>query len=184
MREVELKAVVDDLAARRRQLEKAGGKLTFDGGDRSLFRFSGPGTNNALYVDYIEMLNGATNFNSLFTNAPNLTIYFANANVPVSKLDGAAAGRFRWVQSFTGPLRSPPRAPPTARANGIVKYPEPAPMSATVCPAAMWRAATTSAGFCHAARAGSSNISTKRSVSLNVWPTCIPLCPEGALAGA
>jgi predicted adenylyl cyclase CyaB len=31
MREVELKAVVDDVAARRRLIEKAGAKLTFDG---------------------------------------------------------------------------------------------------------------------------------------------------------
>jgi predicted adenylyl cyclase CyaB len=31
MREVELKAVVDDVAERRRQIEKAGAKLTFDG---------------------------------------------------------------------------------------------------------------------------------------------------------
>jgi predicted adenylyl cyclase CyaB len=31
MREVELKAVVDDLAARRRQIEKAGARLTFEG---------------------------------------------------------------------------------------------------------------------------------------------------------
>jgi hypothetical protein len=82
------------------------GKLILDGGEGSLFRFFGQGTNNALYVDYIEMLNGATNFNSLFAITPNLTIYFANANVPVSKLDGAAAGRFRWVQNFTGPLSS------------------------------------------------------------------------------
>jgi hypothetical protein len=82
------------------------GKLILDGGDNSLFRFFGQGTNNALYVDYIELLNAATNFNALFAIAPNLTIYFANANVPVSKLDGAAGGRFRWVSSFTGPLSS------------------------------------------------------------------------------
>ena len=70
------------------------------------FRFSGTGTNNALYVDYIEMVNASTNFNTNFLIAPNMTIYFANANVPVRKLDGAANGRFRWVQSFTGPLSS------------------------------------------------------------------------------
>jgi hypothetical protein len=82
------------------------GKLILDGGDGSLFRFYGQGTNNALYVDYIDLLNAATNFNTLFAIAPNLTIYFANANVPVSKLDGAAGGRFRWVSSYTGPLSS------------------------------------------------------------------------------
>ena len=37
---------------------------------------------------------------------PSLTIYFANANVAASKIDGAAGGRLRWVKSFTGPLSS------------------------------------------------------------------------------
>ncbi len=82
------------------------GKLTFDGGERSLFRLRGTGSSNAIYVDYIELDNYATNFNSLFSINPNLTIYFANANVPVSKLDGAAGGRFRWLWTYTGPLSS------------------------------------------------------------------------------
>jgi hypothetical protein len=84
------------------------GKLTLDGGDGSLFRFFGQGTNNALYVDYLELLNGATNFNSVLAIAPNFTIYFANANLGgiASHLDGAAGGRLRWVPSFTGPLSS------------------------------------------------------------------------------
>jgi hypothetical protein len=58
----------------------------------------------AMYVDYVELLNGATNFNSSIFIDTNMTIYFANANVPASKLDGAAGGRFVWVSSFTGPL--------------------------------------------------------------------------------
>jgi len=83
------------------------GKLILDGGDGSLFRFSGQvGTANALYVDYIDLRNAATNFNTVFAIAPNLTIYFANASVPAEILDGAAAGRFRWVPDFTGPLSS------------------------------------------------------------------------------
>lgn len=82
------------------------GKLIFDGGDRSMFSLAGIGSSNALYVDYIELVNSATNFNAMFAVNPNLTIYFANANVPVTKLDGAAGGRFRWVSSFTGPLSS------------------------------------------------------------------------------
>jgi hypothetical protein len=82
------------------------GKLILDGGDGSLFRFFGQGTNNALYVDYIELLNAATNFNSLLAIAPNLTIYFANANVPAERLDGAAGGRLRWVPTYAGPLSS------------------------------------------------------------------------------
>ncbi len=52
------------------------------------------------------MENWATNFNSAFSISPNFTIYFANANVPVTKLHGAAGGRFQWVRSFAGPLSS------------------------------------------------------------------------------
>ena len=81
------------------------GKLTIDvstNNGRATFRsVSG---NQALYVDYIEFKNAALNFNSTLAVFPNLTIYFANANVPVEKLDGALNGRFRWVPSFAGPL--------------------------------------------------------------------------------
>jgi len=86
------------------------GKLILDGGDRSLFRFTGAGTSNALYVDFLELDNYATNISTadsrFLSIAPNMTIYFANANVPVSRIDGAANGRLRWVSSFTGPLSS------------------------------------------------------------------------------
>ena len=37
---------------------------------------------------------------------PDSVAVVANANVPVTKLGGAAGGRFRWVSSFTGPLSS------------------------------------------------------------------------------
>jgi hypothetical protein len=82
------------------------GKLILDGGTNSLFRFFGVGTNNALYVDFIEVRNFATNYNSVFAVSDNLTIYFANANIPVERLDGAGNGRIRWVQDFAGPLSS------------------------------------------------------------------------------
>ena len=36
----------------------------------------------------------------------NLTIYFANANIPVSKLDHTHGDHLRWVQDFAGPLSS------------------------------------------------------------------------------
>jgi hypothetical protein len=35
---------------------------------------------------------------------PNITIYFANANIPAEKLDGTSDGRLRWVRDFCGPL--------------------------------------------------------------------------------
>ena len=81
------------------------GKLTVDtstNNGRAYFR-SASGR-QALYVDYIELLNDATNFNRTMGVDPNLTIYFANANVPVSKLNGAVGGRFQWVPTFAGPL--------------------------------------------------------------------------------
>jgi len=58
----------------------------------------------AMYVDYVELFNDATNFNRTMGVDPNMTIYFANANVPVSKLNGAVGGRFQWVPTFAGPL--------------------------------------------------------------------------------
>ncbi len=98
------------------------GKLTFDGAQGSLFRFFPVGAANALYVDYIELLNDATNYNSAFSISPNFTIYFANANVPVTKLHGAAGGRFQWVSSFAGPLSSTNityHTPPNAGSNFV-----------------------------------------------------------------
>ncbi len=78
-----------------------------DGGNNSKFAFQGVGTNNAIYVDYLELLNGAAaNFNTAIVGASNFRIYFANANIRASVLDGAAGGRLRWVRDFTGPLSS------------------------------------------------------------------------------
>jgi len=83
------------------------GRLTLDGDQFSVFDFSsGDGTQRAMYVEYLELLNYATNANSQIAIDPNFTIYFANANVQASKLDGAAGGRIKWVKSFTGPRSS------------------------------------------------------------------------------
>jgi hypothetical protein len=56
----------------------------------------------------LELFNTATNFDdsAFLTVDPSLTIYFAHANVPAEKLDGAAGGRFVWVSEFTGPHSS------------------------------------------------------------------------------
>jgi hypothetical protein len=82
------------------------GKLTLDGGEFSLFRLAGVGTQCALYVDYLEFLNFATNDLATVEIANNLTIYFANANVGPGKIDGSHNGRLRWVKNFAGPLSS------------------------------------------------------------------------------
>lgn len=83
------------------------GKLTLEGGLDSSFHFAGAkGKKAALYVDYLELLHHATNFNTALTIDPTLVIYFANANVQASKLDKTHDGRLRWVPSFTGPLSS------------------------------------------------------------------------------
>jgi hypothetical protein len=82
------------------------GKLTLDGGAASLFNFAPANGVNAIYVDYLELLNTATNYNTAFAVDPDFTIYFANANVSVEKLNNALDGRFRWVSDFAGPLSS------------------------------------------------------------------------------
>jgi hypothetical protein len=97
------------------------GRLTLDAGQFSLLRFApGDGTNRALYVDYLELLNYATNVNSQLAIEPNFTIYFANANVEASKIDGAANGRLRWAKSFTGPFSSTPYTYVTTNLDGTV----------------------------------------------------------------
>lgn len=83
------------------------GKLTLDAlGAFSLMRFAGVGTQCALYVDYLEFLNYATNDTATLEIANNLTIYFANANVAPGKIDGSHGGKLRWVKDFAGPLSS------------------------------------------------------------------------------
>lgn len=82
------------------------GKLTIDGGDESIIRLAGLAHKTALYVDYLEFLNNATNTtgpNAGTIVEPTLKIYFAHSNLDASKLDAQTNG-FRWVKSFTGPL--------------------------------------------------------------------------------
>lgn len=84
------------------------GKLVLDGRPGSRFRFHGIGPNRAMYVDFIELDDNATNFNNgtAITVDPGFKVYFANANVSVEKLNGAAGGGFVWVPGFAGPLSS------------------------------------------------------------------------------
>jgi len=89
--------------------------LTLNGGTNSTFFFQGVGANDALYVNYLEFLGSTTNTNGLhvtstLTVSPNLTIYFADSNVPEDKLTNAFPGRLIWVDpSITvGPMVAVP----------------------------------------------------------------------------
>ncbi len=78
------------------------GALVLDAADISRIVLKGSGTNDAVYVDYLEFKNYATNYNSTIYIDTNLTIYFANANLSVNKLNGAFGGRIRWMPGFIG----------------------------------------------------------------------------------
>jgi hypothetical protein len=96
------------------------GALILDGQQYSQFVFKGPGTNsyttnsgvvtvipaNAIYVDYLDLRDYATNFTDSLSIADNMVIYFAAASVPVEQLDGALNGHLRWVRSYAGPASS------------------------------------------------------------------------------
>jgi hypothetical protein len=80
------------------------GRLTLDGAIGNLFRFRSASVSNAIYVDYLELLNTAsTNYSQIFGIEPDFTIYFADSNIPAEKLDSLSGGRIRWVSEFVGP---------------------------------------------------------------------------------
>ena len=86
-------------------------KLTLDGGEDSVIRIAGlVDKKKAMYVDYLELLNNATNFDKPdpaelgLVIDPTMVLYFANANFDAAKLDGKQGGRIRWVKGFLGPL--------------------------------------------------------------------------------
>ncbi len=78
------------------------GHLILDGAAGAFFSFGGLAQTNALYVDYLELLNEATNYLTSLDIATNLIIYFADANLPANKLDNALNGRLRWVRNYAG----------------------------------------------------------------------------------
>jgi hypothetical protein len=79
------------------------GRLTLDGAIGNLFHFQSAGVSNAIYVDYLELLNSATNFSFVLGVDEDFTIYFGDSNVPPEKLDDTGGGRVRWVSQFVGP---------------------------------------------------------------------------------
>src|SRR6266516_3785519 len=86
------------------------GRLILDGGNDSLFTFTGTGVRNALYVDYLELRNFTTNidFNGNLAGVqidPNMTIYFAQAmmnGVSVAERLNGANGGFCWASNYAG----------------------------------------------------------------------------------
>ncbi len=88
------------------------GVLTLNVGFDGLLTFSGTGSSNGLYVDF---LNLGTALKQAFTNDDlgsvleidnNLVIYFADASVSAEALDGQLGGHLRWVKDFAGPNSS------------------------------------------------------------------------------
>lgn len=68
--------------------------------------FSGAGTRNGMYVDYLELDSTSYSYSDYregMTIDPNLTIYFADSNVDPFKLENAYPGRIVWVPGFSGP---------------------------------------------------------------------------------
>jgi hypothetical protein len=94
------------------------GRIFLDGRDPAArFNFSGASANNALYVDYLELDDYATNYDAVgqryleVTFAPNMKIYFGQAvasGVSIAeKLNGANGGHFVWVSNYNcGPFSS------------------------------------------------------------------------------
>jgi hypothetical protein len=82
------------------------GRVVLDGDTDSLFVFTGIGVSNAIYVDYLQLNNFATNFQSALQIDPNVVVYFADSNIPAEKLDGAHGGRLRWISSYAGAFSS------------------------------------------------------------------------------
>jgi hypothetical protein len=85
------------------------GRLILEGRDPgSTFAFNGASGNNAMYIDYLEFDNYATqNVSGVWKEmniASNMKVYFAEAvqnGVSIAeKLDGANGGRFVWVRDY------------------------------------------------------------------------------------
>lgn len=91
------------------------GRLILDGGESSAFDFEGPSTNNALYVDYLECRNYATNFDGSgnlanLQFASGMKIYYAqliiNGVSLAEKLNGKNGGGLNWVPAYAGTFSS------------------------------------------------------------------------------
>ena len=82
------------------------GHLTLDGSLGNDFRFRSAEANNAIYVDFLELVRDATNYHLAIGVDPDFTIYFGDANILPEKIEETSGGRIRWVSQFTGPRSS------------------------------------------------------------------------------
>ena len=92
------------------------GRLILDGlTNTTKFSFQGPGTSNALYVDYLEMRDYMTTFDSKGNLAnlqftPGMKIYYAQLIINgvswAEKLDHKNSGGLNWVPDYAGTFSS------------------------------------------------------------------------------
>jgi hypothetical protein len=101
----------------------------------SFFYFNGVGTNNAIYVDRLVLMDAATNsYNTNSYNfqwlkiATNMTIYYAQAimngvsvaeKIDVNSQHGANGGRLRWISSYAGYFSSTNLVYPDGTTNAV-----------------------------------------------------------------
>ena len=89
------------------------GHLILDAqGASSLFTFNGTGASNAMYVDYLELRDQATNrdgsgnFTALNINTNNMVIYYAQAMMDglsiAEKMNFKNGGRLCWITNYAG----------------------------------------------------------------------------------
>jgi len=94
----------------------------------SLFTFNGAGASNAMYVDYLELRDQATNRDASGSNftalaiSPNMVIYYAQAVIDgvsiAEKMDHKNSGHLRWVPQYAGYFSSTNIVYPDGTTNG------------------------------------------------------------------
>jgi len=90
------------------------GRLVLSSARDGVLRFNGPDNTReyAIYVDFLDLqgfvlqAHNQGRLADYLELAPNVTLYFAYANVPIEGLDGALDGQIRWVMDFVGPSSS------------------------------------------------------------------------------
>lgn len=106
------------------------GRLILDArNDNSVFTFAPAGVSGAIYVDYLELRNFATNYggSSNFTAiaiAPNMKVYYAQAvdgegRPLAARLNGLNNGRLVWASSYAGYFSSTNMVYPDGSTNRV-----------------------------------------------------------------